>query len=388
MRRVLHCALAVLCVVAACTFSPDLSRYAACDAQGGCEKGFTCLTAESLCIPECGDEVCDSGDPTPGADAGDAGEDAGTREDAGVDASVDAGTEVDAGTDAGVDAGTDAGTQQTDAGTALGLDPDALALGREGTAYSGRLRARGGTPPYSFTAPVGLPSGLNLDSEGNLTGTPAAPGDYFLSINVTDRSTPQQQASGSIPLRISPTLRMAGPEKLTASDQGKAYLERLCATGGKEPYHFKLADAGTLPSSLQLAENGDVTGTASQQTGTADFVVEVTDSDSPPQVTTRRLSMETVNLGGFTLDMLTRSLPDGRVGSTYSYTLHSFGGTPPFSWSWAWTGPAPAGLQLDKDQGLIYGKPSQAGTYTVTLTVSDSLIQAKSGTAMTLVVVP
>lgn len=376
MRRVLLALLSVLGAVAACSFSPDLSRYAACDAQGGCPSGFTCLNQESRCIPDCeAQATCGEQDPMGGADAGDAG--------------GDSGTEVDAGTDGGTDAdsGTDAGTQEPDAGTALALDPDALKPGLEGSAYLGQLRARGGTPPYAFTATETLPSGLTLDGDGQLSGTPAAPGVYYLPIKVTDRSTPPQQASGSIPLRISPTLRMAGPVKLVDADQNRPYTERLYATGGKPPYHFKLAAGGTLPQGVQLADTGEVTGTPSQL-GTVDFSVEVTDSDSTPQVATRPLSMRTVNQGGLALVVMTQSVPDARVGSTYSYTLRGFGATPPYTWSWAWVGPAPAGLQLDKAQGLVYGTPTQAGTYTVTFTASDSLLQSADSVQMSLVVVP
>lgn len=361
MRRLLPGVLALLCA-AACTFDPDLSRYASCDAQGGCPSGSTCLASESRCVPDCGPlETCGTPDPTPVADAGDAGDDAGAG--------------VDAGDDAGADAGEDAGTEETDAGPviALALDPDALVPGQEGRAYSGRLRARGGTPPYRFTATGALPAGLTLDGEGLLTGTPATPGDFYLPIQVTDRSTPPQQASGSIPLRVRPRLHLAGPGTLAKAAQGRTYAERLSAIGGKTPYRFTLAEGSALPPGLQLAEDGRVTGSSAQM-GSASFTVEVTDSDSLPQVSTLRVSMETVSAAGLALAVMTQALPDGRVGTAYSYTLRAYGGTPPYTWKVE--GALPPGLLLDREAGILYGTPSQANdAYPVYLSVSDSLLQ-------------
>lgn len=374
MRRLLPGVLALLCA-AACTFDPDLSRYASCDAQGGCPSGSTCLASESRCVPDCGPlEMCGTPDPTPVADAGDAGEDAG----AGVDAGVDGGS---------TDAGEDAGTEETDAGPAiaLALDRDALGTAQEGKAYSGRLRARGGTPPYSFTAAAALPAGLSLDGQGLLTGMPATSGDFFLPINVTDRSTPPQQASGSIPLRIYSRLHLAGPGRLRDAVHNKPYLEHLSAFGGRLPYRFTLAQGSALPPGLQLAEDGKVTGT-SGPAGSASFTVEVTDSDSPPQVSTLKMDLKTVSEGGFNLVILTQGLPDGRVGSAYSYTLRAYGGTPPLTWKVATGTSLPPGILLDGDAGILYGTPSQANTYPVYLTVSDSLIQAKDSPRFELIV--
>jgi hypothetical protein len=373
MRRLLPAVLALLCA-AACTFSPDLSRYAACDAQGGCPAGSTCLASESRCVPDCGElETCEAPDPTPVADAGDAGEDAGPG--------------VDAGEDAGADGGVDAGTEETDAGpvVALALDRDALGTAQEGKAYSAGLRARGGTPPYTFTATAALPAGLSLDGQGQLSGTPATSGDFFLSINVTDRSTPPQQASGSILLRIYSRLHLAGPGRLVDAVQNKAYSERLSAFGGKPPYRFTLANGSALPPGLQLAEDGNVTGT-SGPAGSATFTVEVTDNDSPPQVSTRQVLLKTVSEGGFNLVILTQGLPDGRVGSAYSYTLRGYGGTPPLTWKVTSGASLPPGVLLDGDAGVLYGTPSQSGTYPVYLTVTDSLIQAKDSSRLELIV--
>jgi hypothetical protein len=354
MSRVLPGVLVLLCV-AACTFAPDLSRYAACDAQGGCPSGSTCLTSESRCVPDCGGgaETCGAPDPLPVADGDDAGADAG--------AGTDAGEGGDGGADSGVDGG--------DVVEPLGLDPDALVTGREMTAYSGRLRARGGKPPYVFSATAALPAGLTLNAEGDVTGTPTVAGVFSLSVNVTDQGTPPRQASGSIPLRVYPLLWLAGPGTLAAAPTNKAYEESLSAIGGRPPYRFALADGTTLPGGLRLAEDGQVTGT-SAQVGRVEFTVTVTDSDLPPQESTRQLSVTTAN-AGLALLMMTQALPDGRVGTVYSYTLRHAGGTGPYKWTLQ--GAMPPGLFFDADQGRIYGTPEQSDDYPVSITLSDLL---------------
>ncbi|MFP2912710.1 Ig domain-containing protein [Pyxidicoccus sp. 3LFB2] len=356
MRRVLPAVLGLLCV-AACTFAPDLSRYAACDAQGGCPSGFSCLALESRCVPDCAEgQTCGSSEPD--ADGGDAGADAG------VEASGDAGLETDAGA-GDEDAGADGG----DVVVPLSLDPYALVPGHEGAEYSSRLLARGGTPPYRFTAMAALPPGFTMDGEGHVTGTPVEPGNFFLPVSVTDQSTPPQEASGSIRLQVRTRLWLAGPGTLAAAPRGQTYEEQLSAVGGTPPYHFTVVE-GALPVGLQLAGNGKVTGT-STQAGKVDFTVKVMDSASPQRESTRALSISTVAPGGLALTMMTQSLPDGRVRSRYEYTLRLNGGTGPYAWRSG--SPLPPGLSLDSSSGILSGLPTEPGEYPVHFILSDLL---------------
>src|SRR2546421_551694 len=58
-----------------------------------------------------------------------------------------------------------------------------------GTPYENYLRARatGGTPPYTFDVPPGsLPGGLNMTSDGHLSGTPTAAGNKTIVITPSD----------------------------------------------------------------------------------------------------------------------------------------------------------------------------------------------------------
>ena len=351
---------AFVLTMGACTFAPDLSRFAMCDTAGGCPSGTSCLTSENRCLPACGEGGSCDDDPKP-VDPPDAG----TEQDGGTESDAGAG---DAGaTDAGEpDAGqTDAGSN--DAGPAALALESLLTEAVESTPYSGQLQARGGTPPYTFEATGPLPAGILLDTEGRVTGAPTQAGDQVLPVQVTDLSTPTKRASGSLTLRVRPLLRVAGPEPLADALINRAYTERVSATGGKGPYTFALEPEQALPSGLTLASNGLITGTPAQS-GKRTFAVVVTDSDTPPQSTTSTLSITVTSAPG-TVTLLSKAVPMGRVGSDYSYTVRASGTG---NWS-VKSGALPPGILLDTKDGILSGKPTTQGDFTFRLGVGDLL---------------
>jgi len=75
------------------------------------------------------------------------------------------------------------------------------------------------------------------------------------------------------------------------------------------------------------------------------------------------------------LKITTTSLPSGTVSKSYKATLKASGGTGPYTWKLT-VGKRPPGLSLSS-AGVWSGKPSKAGTYSITLQVTD-----KSGTKL------
>lgn len=68
-------------------------------------------------------------------------------------------------------------------------DSGDLDTGTEQSAYSDTLAATGGTTPYTWTLNAGsdpLPPGLSLATDGTISGTPTAAGDYPFTVRVTD----------------------------------------------------------------------------------------------------------------------------------------------------------------------------------------------------------
>ena len=69
----------------------------------------------------------------------------------------------------------------------LTIAPLLLPDGREGRSYLERLRANGGTEPYTFDVSAGaLPPGLSLSSAGTLSGVPTSPGNHRFTVTATD----------------------------------------------------------------------------------------------------------------------------------------------------------------------------------------------------------
>ena len=66
------------------------------------------------------------------------------------------------------------------------------------------------------------------------------------------------------------------------------------------------------------------------------------------------------------------SLPAGQVGTTYSVTLTTTGGTGHDRWSFVAGSVAPVGLALHTATGILSGRPTKVGTFRFTIEVTDA----------------
>ncbi|HTV64798.1 MAG TPA: Ig domain-containing protein [Bryocella sp.] len=169
--------------------------------------------------------------------------------------------------------------------------------GSIGSSYSTSLSAAGGTPPYTWTLLNGnLPSGLNLSSAGLISGTPASGGNFLFTVQVTDSESPAQTAIAQLTIAIS-TITIT-THSLPAGSVNVPYSASLTAAGGVAPYTWTLS--GTLPAGLSLSSAGIISGTPTG-TGTANFSVQVADSEQPPATATAQLGLiinNQTNAGG------------------------------------------------------------------------------------------
>ncbi len=67
------------------------------------------------------------------------------------------------------------------------------------------------------------------------------------------------------------------------------YNFRLTAAGGTGADRFRLF-SGSLPPGLQLTDDGEISGTP-QETGRFDFVIEIRDSDNPPNQIRKKFTL-------------------------------------------------------------------------------------------------
>jgi len=79
------------------------------------------------------------------------------------------------------------------------------------------------------------------------------------------------------------------------------------------------------------------------------------------------------------LAITTTSLASGRVSRSYSGTLKATGGISPYTWAIA-SGTLPAGLKLSASTGTISGTPTNTGTFSFTVSVSDKSTPARQTT--------
>ncbi|HUB79023.1 MAG TPA: Ig domain-containing protein [Bryobacteraceae bacterium] len=255
-------------------------------------------------------------------------------------------------------------------GSGLSISTTALPPATVGSAYSASLTAAGGVSPYQWTVVSGsLPAGLNLDTTGDITGTPNAAGTSVFTVQVTDTTSTHATRQLTLVATAGLTITTA---TLPAGALQASYSQTLTASGGTPPYTW-LVTSGTFPGGLSLQRStGIITGTPTTA-GSFTFAITVTDANS--QTASRQF---TLAIGAGLQITTSVSLPKGTAGAAYSTTVLASGGQPPYTWSIV-SGALPGGLSLDPTTGVISGTPVSTGSFTFTVAVTDS--QKYSATA-------
>lgn len=252
--------------------------------------------------------------------------------------------------------------------------PTTLPGATVGVSYSYSFLASGGATPYIWAILNGAPpSGLTLQTNGTLAGTPTTAGSVSFTVQVTDSQG--HKASEPVSITVSGALSIT-TSALPGGAAGAGYSQSLAASGGTPPYVWSLA-GGALPGGLSLSAAGAISGTINT-TGTFTFTVEVTDSLAA--TATKQLSIAVPTGLAITT---TAALPNATLNAAYSQTLAAVGGTPPYTWS-VTSGALPAGLTLSA-AGAITGTPTSAGTFSFTAVVKDSA-SASAAQQFTLIV--
>jgi uncharacterized protein (TIGR03437 family) len=246
--------------------------------------------------------------------------------------------------------------------TTLTITTTSLPNGTVGQNYTSTLSATGGTTPYSYALLSGnLPPGLNLLSNGTISGVPTTTGAYTFTTRATDTANNNTTATLTInianaPLNITTTA-------LPAAIVGASYNAGLSAAGGTPPYAFVLS-TGNLPPGITLSNNGVFTGTPTA-TGSFSFTVNATDNAGA----TINAPL-TLNVNSAGISISTSSLPIATLNTNYTTTLAVTGGSAPYTFSLI-GGALPSGLSLAQN-GTLSGAPTASGSFTFTVRVTDS----------------
>ena len=247
------------------------------------------------------------------------------------------------------------------------------------------VSASGGWEPYTYST-SDLPSGIVLDQNQNgffITGTPTAVGES--DITVTVRDAVNDEASTTFNLSVSAATRPLEIEPIAdvVATQNVAITPiQVVASGGSGSYTYWIGSNPPPGSGLSIdSSSGQITGTP---TASGDFTVTVAvrnaiDGRAPPPQESRYFSM-TVNAPTTVSTLTIAEIDDITVKISAVQTnspitpiqVSVSGGQTPYSYSMSSNPATGSGLSINATSGQITGTPTQRGSFTLSVTVTDN----------------
>ena len=162
------------------------------------------------------------------------------------------------------------------------------------------------------------------------------------------------------------------PETFVEGDVGQLNTWFFLTTGchtSKSPVKLKVVD-GDIPDGTTLftqgVSSGGITGVPTTE-GLFVFTIQVRDSTGTKDTETYSIQINPPR----PLVVTTAALNNGNVGEFYCCgNLFAAGGVLPYTWSLV-EGSLPPGLELAASPGRITGTPTEAGSFTFTVRVTD-----------------
>ncbi len=239
------------------------------------------------------------------------------------------------------------------------------ATGQVGVAFNYQITANHNPTNYSAT---GLPLGLNLNSAtGQITGTPTEAGTFTITLSAKNAGG---TGTATLTLTILPTAPVISSAATASGTVGSAFTYQITASNNPTNY-----SATGLPAGLNLnPATGQITGTPAEA-GTFTITLSAKNAGGTGTAT---LTLTIVPTAPVISSAVTAS---GTVGSSFTYQITASNNPTNYNA----TG-LPAGLNLNSATGQITGTPTEAGTFTITLSAKNA---GGTGTAtLTLTIVP
>lgn len=265
-------------------------------------------------------------------------------------------------TDANLCAGFQAITLTINACPAITVTPNTLVPGTANAAYGPvTFTAAGGSGAIAWSSSGALPTGMSFSAGGVFSGTPTQTGSFPITFTATD----SLNCTGSQPITLvinCQAITVTNPG-VTTGTANTAFSQTFTQAGAIGATTFTLA-SGVLPTGLNLASNGTLSGTPTQ-TGSFPITVRATDANGCQG------TGATYNLV-INCQIITVTNPATTTGTVNSPFLQTFSQSNAIgTTTYTTASTLPAGLTLTTS-GILAGTPTQPGTFPIVATVTDA----------------
>jgi len=239
----------------------------------------------------------------------------------------------------------------------------ANANGTANSAFSETFTHTGGIGTTTFSLATGtLPAGLTLAANGTLSGTPTQTGSFPITVTATD-SNGCTGTGATYNLTIACQVITVNNPANANGTASSPFSETFTATNAIGTTTFSLA-SGVLPTGLSLAANGTLSGIPTQ-TGSFPITVTATDANG----CTGTSATYNLTIACQTITVTNPANASGTVNAAFSETFTQTGAIGTATFTTAST--LPTGLLLATN-GTLSGTPTQAGSFPIVVTVTDS----------------